>query len=64
MVVGLGQRDDFPNRTMAESLGLRVDSKITTFRVAGDDAAEWCQIILPQVLLSWRVFAVSTIDSS
>lgn len=40
-----------PNRTVAESLLKRVDSNITTFRVDGEDAAEWCQIILPQVLL-------------
>lgn len=40
-----------PNRTMAESLLNRGDSKITTFRVVDDDAAEWCEIILPQVLL-------------
>ncbi len=39
------------NRTAAESLWSRADSKITTFRVVGDDVAEWCRTILPQVLL-------------
>ena len=38
------------NRTVAEALWSQAGSNITTFRVsAGDDAAEWCHAILPQV---------------
>ena len=37
------------NRTVAESVWSRAGSHVTTFRVAGDDAAEWCRDILPQV---------------
>lgn len=37
------------NRTVAESVWSREGSNVTTFRVAGDDAAEWCRAILPQV---------------
>ncbi len=53
-----------PNRAMAESLSSRADSKITTFRVVGDDPAEWCRIILPQVLLHHGEYSQSPpIDS-
>jgi hypothetical protein len=40
------------NRSRAESFWSRSDSAhptLTTFRVAGNDAAEWCRTILPQV---------------
>jgi hypothetical protein len=39
------------NRSAAESLRSQAGSNITTFRVAGTDAAEWCRAILPQVEL-------------
>jgi hypothetical protein len=39
------------NRTVAESLWSHAGSNITTFRVVGDDATEWCRAILPQVEL-------------
>lgn len=53
-----------PNRTVAESLLKRADSNITTFRVVGDDAAEWCGSILPQVLLHHGEYSQThTIDS-
>ena len=50
------------NRSAAEFLRKRADSKITTFRVVGDDAAEWCRIILPQVLLHHGEHSQSPID--
>ena len=42
------------NRTCAESLWSRADAHcptVTTFRTNGDDSAEWCRAILPQVEL-------------
>jgi hypothetical protein len=39
------------NRTVAESLWSHACLNITTFRVVGDDVAEWCRAILPQVEL-------------
>jgi hypothetical protein len=39
------------NRPIAELLRSHAGSNITTFRVAGDDAAEWCRAILPHVEL-------------
>ena len=41
--------DTQTNRTVAESFWSRGGSNVTTFRVTGDDAAEWCRAILPQV---------------
>jgi hypothetical protein len=41
--------DTQTNRPVAESLWSHAGSRVTTFRVAGDDAAEWCRTILPQV---------------
>jgi hypothetical protein len=43
--------DTPPNRTMAESSWKGGNANITTFRVVGDDPGEWCQLIIPQVLL-------------
>ena len=42
------------NRTCAESLWSHADAQlptVTTFRTNGDDSAEWCRAILPQVEL-------------
>ena len=39
------------NRTVAESLWSQANSHVTTFRIVGDDPAEWCSTILPQVAL-------------
>ena len=42
------------NRTSAELLWSHLDSArstVTTFRVNGDDATQWCRAILPQVEL-------------